>query len=122
MAKPESFRVTREESVVFPGTWEALKGKTVKIYTVQPVSQNPKETDARAKLNFAASLMKKFIEDPASGSASVAGVVVIFDSADGGIVGATLGSAHQFAQGAVSEEIFWKQSYLEPAETFQIKR
>jgi hypothetical protein len=122
IAKPESFRVTREESTVFPGTWEALKGKTVKIYTVQPVSQNPKETDARAKLNFAASLMKKFVEDPASGSASVAGVVVIFDSADGGIVGATLGSAQQFAQGAVSEEIFWKQSYLEPAETFQMKR
>jgi hypothetical protein len=121
-AKPEAFRVTREENAVFPGTWEALKGKNVKIYTSQPVSQNPKETDARAKLNFAASLVKKFVEDPASGTASVEGVVVIFDSADGGIVGATLTSAQQLAKGAISEESFWKQSYLDPPETFQTKR
>ena len=111
-----------KRSVVFPGTWEALKGKNVKIYTVQPVSQNPKETDARAKLNFAASLMKKFVEDSASGTASVEGVVVIFDSADGGIVGATLTSAQQLAKGTISEESFWKQSYLDPPETFQTKR
>ncbi|HWZ24742.1 MAG TPA: hypothetical protein VN037_05625, partial [Verrucomicrobiae bacterium] len=45
-AKQAAFRVEREENSVFPGEWEALKGKTVKIYTVQPVSQDPKETDA----------------------------------------------------------------------------
>jgi hypothetical protein len=120
-AKPESFRVTREENAVFPGTWESLKGKNVKIYTVQPVSQNPKETDARAKLNFAASLMQKFAEDSATGAMSMEGVVVIFDSADGGIVGATLASAQQLAKGAISEESFWKQCYLDPPETFQTK-
>lgn len=121
-AKPESFRVTREENAIFPGTWESLKGKNVKIYTVQPASQNPKEIDARAKLNFAASLMQKFAEDAASDGASVEGIVVIFDSADGGIVGATLASAQQLAKGAISEESFWKQSYLDPPETFQTKR
>ena len=71
-AKQAAFRVEREENSVFPGDWEALKGKTVKIYTVQPVSQDPKQTDARAKLNFAGSLMQKFAGDvtpgaPASG-------------------------------------------------------
>ena len=121
-AKPESFRVTREENAVFPGTWESLKGKNVKIYTVQPATQNPKEVDARAKLDFAASLMQKFAEDSAPGVASVEGIVVIFDSADGGIAGATLGSAQQLAKGAISEESFWKQSYLDPPETFQTKR
>jgi hypothetical protein len=120
-AKQAAFRVEREENSIFPGKWEALKGKTVTIYTVQPASQDPKETGARAKLNFAGSLMKKFAED-ATPSAAVDGVVVIFDSADGGIAGATLSSIQQLAKGEISEEAFWKQCYLDPPETFQSKR
>jgi hypothetical protein len=49
-------------------------------------------------------------------------VVVIFDSADGGIAGATLASIQQLAKGEISEEAFWKQCYLDPPETFQSKR
>jgi hypothetical protein len=120
-AKPAAFRVEREENSVFPGAWEALKGKTVKIYTVQPASQDPKETGARTKLNFAGSLMQKFLEDITPG-AGVDGVVVIFDSADGGIAGATLASIQQLAKREISEEAFWKQCYLDPPETFQSKR
>ena len=37
-AKAAAFRVEREETSLFPGDWESLKGKKVKIYTVQPVS------------------------------------------------------------------------------------
>jgi hypothetical protein len=120
-AKQAAFRVEREEDSVFPGGWEALKGKTVKIYTVQPVSQDPKETDAHAKLNFASSLMQKYADETA-GAAAGDGVVVIFDSADGGIAGATLASIQQLAKGEISEEAFWKQCYLDPPETFQSKR
>ena len=121
-AKQAAFRVEREENTVFPGDWEALKGKTVKIYTVQPVSQDPKQTDARAKLNFAGSLMQKFAGDVTPGATAADGVVVIFDSADGGIAGATLASIQQLAKGEISEEAFWKQCYLDPPETFQSKR
>jgi hypothetical protein len=122
VAKQAAFRVEREENSVFPGEWEALKGKTVKIYTVQPVSQDAKETDARAKLKFAGSLMQKFGENVTPSAPGVDGVVVIFDSADGGIAGATLASIQQLAKGEISEEAFWKQCYLDPAETFQSKR
>jgi hypothetical protein len=121
-AKQAAFRVEREENSVFPGEWEALTGKMVKIYTVQPVSQDPKETDARAKLKFAGSLMRKFVEDVTPGATAGDGVVVIFDSADGGITGATLASIQQLAKGGISEEAFWKQCYLDPPETFQSKR
>ena len=120
-AAKATFRLEREENSVFPGEWEALKGKTVKIYTVQPVSQDPKETDAHAKLNFAGSLMQKFADETAGATAGD-GVVVIFDSADGGIAGATLASIQQLAKGEISEEAFWKQCYLDPPETFQSKR
>ena len=120
-AKQAAFRVEREESSVFPGEWEALKGKTVKIYTVQPVSQDPKDTDAHAKLKFAGSLMQKLANET-TGATTGDGVVVIFDSADGGIAGATLPSIQQLAKGKISEEAFWKQCYLDPPETFQPKR
>jgi hypothetical protein len=121
-AKQAAFRVEREENSVFPGEWEALKGKTVKIYTVQPVSQDAKGTDARAKLKFAGALMQKFAGELAPGATEGDGVVVIFDSADGGIAGATLASIQQLAKGGISEEAFWKQCYLDPPETFQSKR
>jgi hypothetical protein len=121
-AKQAAFRVEREENSAFPGDWEALKGKTVKIYTVQPASQDPKETDARARLKFAGALMRKFVEDVAPGTTAGEGVVVIFDSADGGIAGATLASIQRLAKGEISEEAFWKQCYLDPPETFQSKR
>jgi hypothetical protein len=38
------FRMEAEETSTFPGDWAELKGKTVRIYTVQQVSQNPQES------------------------------------------------------------------------------
>jgi hypothetical protein len=114
-----AFRMTREEISPFPGDWEVLRGKSVKIYTVQPVSQGLKDTNAQAKLKFAASLFQKFSADSARPAPEVEGVVVIFDSADGGIVGATLGNIRQMASGALSLDNFWKQCYLEPPDAFQ---
>lgn len=119
--KKPAFRVTREENSVFPGDWEALKGKTVEIYTVQPASTDPQETNARAKLNFATSLMRKFAGESAPGVAEAHGVVVIFDSADGGIAAATTLSIQQLTNNSLKEETFWKQGYLDPPETFQPK-
>lgn len=119
--KPDAFRLAREETAAFPGDWEGLRGKSVKIYTVQPVSQDPKETGADAKLSFAASLLRKFSAESESAAPSVAGVAIVFDSADGGIIGSTLASARQFAAGALSPDNFWKQCYLDPPDAFQLR-
>jgi len=113
----EAFHVEREETSVFPGDWENLKGKKVKIYTVQPVSQIAKETDAKARLAFAASLFRKFA--PEEGAPRTDGLVVIFDSADGGIIGATMADVEEMAEGKVAGEEFWKRCYLDPPEAFQ---
>ncbi len=118
--KPAAFRIEREETSPFPGDWEPLKGKTVKIYTVQPVSQDPKETDARAKLTFAGTLFQKYAAEIQASTPALYGIVVIFDSADGGIVGATLANTKQFADGTLSSDTFWKQCYLDPPDVFQI--
>jgi hypothetical protein len=117
-----AFRIVREENSPFPGDWEPLKGKAVKLFTVQPVSQDPKETGTRAKLAFASSLFQNFATDNGASASGVEGVVVIFDSADGGIVGATLATLKQFTAGTLSLENFWKECYRDPLDAFQESR
>jgi hypothetical protein len=117
--KEAAFRVEREENSPFPGDWEPLKGKTVKIYTVQPVSQDPKETDARSKLAFAGGLLRKYAAETTASTPALDGIVVIFDAADGGIIGSTLLNAQQLASGSLSQDNFWKHCYLEPPDAFR---
>jgi hypothetical protein len=54
-----------------------------------------------------------------SSGAAVDGVVIVFDSADGGQIAATISSLKQLADGALSESTFWKQCSLDPPESFQ---
>jgi hypothetical protein len=117
--KQAAFRVVREENSPFPGDWAPLKNKAVKIFTVQPASQDPKETGARAKLAFASSLFQKFAPESAPTTPPLEGVVVIFDSADGGILGTTLAALQQFTSGTLSPENFWKQCYRDPPDAFE---
>jgi hypothetical protein len=117
--KPAAFRIEREDNSTFPGDWEPLKGKTVKIYTVQPASQDPQEIRASAKLRFASSLFKKFSAESAAAAPPVEGIVVIFDSADGGIIGCSLLDSRQLASGALAQESFWKRCYIDPPDAFR---
>jgi hypothetical protein len=117
---PEVFHVGREEISLFPGDWQQLRGKTVKIFTVQPTSRDPKETGPDAKLNFASSLLKGLPASLAPTAPAVEGVVIIFDSADGGMIGGTLIDVQQFSAGALTSEDFWKRCYLDPPEAFKL--
>jgi len=116
-----AFRLEREETSVFPGDWEPLRGKPVKIFTVQQAFQDPNETDAQAKFEFALSLFRKFSTESARDSLPVEGAVVIFDSADGGMIGSTILSVRQMAAGSLSESNFRMKCFLDPPDTFQPK-
>jgi hypothetical protein len=115
----EGFRVTRDETGVFPGSWEVLRGTQVRIFTVQPVSQDAKQTGPAAKSKFAKSFFQKFAADKPQVAGEPSGVVIIFDSADGGIAAAPLAAIRQMAVGTISRDTFWKACYLEPPESFQ---
>jgi len=112
------FRIEREETGTFPGQWAALKGKTVKIYTVQPVSQNPKDSGPSARLNYSLALFQKGLKEATNANPAPEGVVVIFDAADGGLAGATLTNIQRVLSGGTTRETFWSQSYLDPEEAF----
>jgi hypothetical protein len=121
-ANPEekftAFRIEREETSIFPGNWAMLRGKTVRIYTVQPVSQNTKDSGPAARLNYSLVLFQKCVKDAAAKTPAPEGVVVIFDAADGGIAGATLADIQKVSSGGMTREAFWSQSYLDPVEAF----
>jgi hypothetical protein len=114
------FQVTREETAPFPGDWEPLRGKSVKIISVQKIQENEKGGGARAKLEFAKSLLEKNYAELAAKSQEVAGVVLIFDSVDGGMIAATLPTVQQWKAGALSDAALWHQCYFDPPETFNV--
>jgi hypothetical protein len=122
-AKPvaaDLFQVTREETAPFPGDWEPLRGKNVKIISVQKIQENEKDSGARAKLEFAKSLLDKNYAELAAKSQELSGVVLIFDSVDGGMIAATLPTVQAWKAGTLSDAALWHQCFFDPPETFSV--
>jgi hypothetical protein len=113
------FRVSREDIGPFAGTWGLLKDKVVKIFWVAPFNAATQTTSAQAKREYAKSLFMKSIREIAMDRAAVAGVVVVFDSADGGQIAATVISLKKLNAGYISDDDFWKECSLDPPESFQ---
>ena len=112
------FRIAREETGDFPGAWEPLKGKKVKIFTVQLLSQNPKETGPDVRLSYCLALFEKGFREGVDANPAPEGVVVIFDAADGGIAAATSANIQKLSSGSLKGEAFWQQAYLDPPDAF----
>ena len=113
------FRVSREDISPFAGTWGLLKDKVVKIIWVAPIDPAAQATTAQAKREYAKPLFMKAYREISADPAAVAGVVVVFDSADGGQISATFMSLKKLSGGYISDEDFWKECSLDPAESFQ---
>jgi hypothetical protein len=114
----EQFQVKNEEIASFPGAWEPLRGQTVKILTVQRANLGASDTSSRAKLEFAKSLFEKEYAELTRTPTSAVGVVLIFDSEDGGLIAATLPSLQQWKAGTLSEQAFWRRCFFDPPEAF----
>jgi hypothetical protein len=105
------FSITGEEEGSFPGEWAPLKGKSVKIISIQQAPGTGRITSPRDKMQFAENLFRS-----EASTKSAAGLVLIFDAEDGGMIAATRASLDQWKNGALSEQAFWKQCYLDPPE------
>lgn len=115
-SEKDLFHQTREETSVFPGNWEPLRGKQVKIVWVQPSGMA--KTDQDSRLNFAKRVFRKQYPELTKVVPSVAGVVVVFDSQDGGMAAATLATLQQWHAGHLTDDAFWKRCWLDPAGAF----
>ncbi|MGA9977355.1 MAG: hypothetical protein WBQ08_01770 [Candidatus Sulfotelmatobacter sp.] len=119
-AAADLFHVVREETSIFPGDWGPLRGKNVKIFSVEKIDENAKNSSSQEKLEFAKSLFEQSYADIAKSSGSLGGVVLIFDSADGGMIGVTLPILQQWKAGTLSDAALWHQSFFDPPETFGV--
>jgi hypothetical protein len=117
-AADELFRVSREETAIFPGDWEPLRNKSVKIISVQKTDASARDGGAKLKLAFAKSLLDKSYAEREKNGDTSAGIVLIFDSADGGMIATTVGTLQQWKAGKLSDSALWHQSYFDPPETF----
>lgn len=109
------FKISKEETNSFPGNWDKLKGKTVRVEWIEaPPSSSPAD-----KLAYAKSVFLTAFQAVNTKHENVEGIVVVFDSADGGQLSATLASVRGLAEKSISEPTFWRQCSLDPPESFQ---
>ncbi len=116
----ELFHVTREEEAPFPGDWAPLRGKSVKIVSVEKINENDKDAGAQLRLEFAKSVLDKDFAELTQKSQALAGIVLIFDSVDGGMIAATLPTLQQWKAGKLSDAALWHQCFFDPPETFSV--
>ena len=117
-AAADLFHVTREEKAPFPGDWPPLRGKTVKIVSVEKISESAKDSGPQLRLEFAKSVLDKNFAELAQKSEEMAGIVLIFDSVDGGMIAATLPTLQEWKAGKLSDAALWHQCFFDPPETF----
>lgn len=115
----EPVRQTKQEIGLFPGKWETLDGKKVKIIWVQPLNKD--QFGSESKWIMAKSVFRKADTGAPGDSTEVAGVVVIFDSQDGGMAATSLANLQQWRAGHLSDDAFWKRCWRDPVEAFNSK-
>ena len=115
-AAEQLFHVTREETAPFPGDWAPLKGKSVKILSIEKVDDSAKDAGLIMRLEFAKAQLEKNYDELAQKSGTLAGIVLIFDSADGGMIAATLQALQNWKSGKLSDSAFWRQCFFDPPE------
>jgi hypothetical protein len=113
----ELFHVTREETAPFPGDWAPLRGKSVKIVSVERINET-KDAGPQLKLEFAKSVLDKDYAELAQKAQELSGIVVIFDSVDGGMIAAAFPTLQQWKAGKLSDAALWHQCFFDPPETF----
>jgi hypothetical protein len=112
------FHIMREETAQFPGDWAPLRGKNVKIITVEKIDEKSKDAGPKERLAFVKFLFEKNYAELSEKSAQLSGIVIIFDSADGGMIGATLGTLQQWRAGTLSDSALWHKTFFDPPEIF----
>ena len=112
------FRVSREEEAMFPGDWPPLRGKTVKIISVEKVKDDNKDAGPQLRLQFAKSLLDKSYSELAQKPHDLGGIVLIFDSADGGMIAAAMPTLQQWKAGTLTDAALWHQCFFDPPESF----
>ena len=117
-AAAEMFHVAREEIALFPGDWAPLRGMRVKIVSVEKTDDSGKDSGPALRLEFTKSVLEKDYAELSQKSQELAGIVLIFDSVDGGMIAATFATLQQWKAGKLSDAALRHQCFFDPPEIF----
>lgn len=120
-AKVQPFQKTREEKGVFPGDWKELQGKTVDIVWVQENDGAAPKSES-SELHFLESILRKQYESMTAQHNEVDGVVLVLDSANGGMIASTNSALQRWTTGSLSNDSFWRECWFDPPDIFQSLR
>lgn len=113
------FQIENEQTATFPSDWQPLRGKTVKIVSIQKAADSAADSGSQAKLAFAKALFDKEFTDLTQSLSTAAGLVLVFDSSDGGMLAVTLPVLREWKAGNLSDEALWRRCYFDPPEVFR---
>lgn len=117
-AGADLFQQPRQETATFPGDWEPLRGKKVRIIWVQ-LDERQQGSDLAQRASFARSVFRKTYPQLTHSTDRLEGVVIVFDAADGGMAAATLADLRRLETGELTDAAFWKRCWLDPPEAFK---
>jgi hypothetical protein len=115
--RPAPFTVSKEETTSFHGDWAPLKGKSVRIEWVEPATPSL-VTSRKDKLTFAKAVFLQASEKLPASPQQPDGIVVVFDSIDGGQIAAALPTVQALANHSLSDAAFWHQCSIDPPDSF----
>jgi hypothetical protein len=114
LANKGPFQIENEQTASFPADWEPLRGKLVRIVSIQKANDSSADSGSPAKLAFAKELFAKEYSDLTQSVSTAAGIVLIFDSSDGGMLAVTVPVLREWKAGQLSDEALWRRCYFDP--------
>jgi hypothetical protein len=109
-----SIAASHEETSLFPGDWPRLRGRKVKILWI-PTSAVSSANGS--KWTAARSAFRKGLAG-LNADGGEEGIVLVFDSADGGMAAAALPDLQRWIRGELTDETFRRQCWLDPSDAF----
>ena len=103
---------THEETSLFPGEWTPLRGHLVRITWVRPQAG----ATAMDRWQLARSVFRATYDHITHDNLKIDGVVLVIDSADGGMIAATISSLQRWNTGAITDAAFRKECWADSPE------
>jgi hypothetical protein len=88
----------------------------VQIVSVEKINDTGKDASPQLRLEFAKSVLDHDYAALAQKPQELAGIVLIFDSVDGGMIAATSATLQQWKAGKMSDAALWHQCFFDPPE------
>jgi len=112
-SSPDTTRDAHEQTSLFPGDWSPLRGRTVRIRWVQPDAAGATGGD---RWQLARAVFRDAYSGVLKSATKVDGVVIVIDSADGGMIAATTSALQRWNSGSISDAAFRKECWADPPE------